>query len=195
MKEYRWHDWTVQIVKKKVKNANFRIRPEEPQTIHLSVPYSMSYDAARKLLEQPRILCWAQKHREQFGKQKNQTPLSTEQEEDRMPVYEAHLRAVLPEMFRRWETVLGVRCHKVTIRDTRSQWGSCSIRTKNISISVWLGAYPEPCIEYVVVHELAHLLEAGHNERFYGILDRYYPGWRSCREQLKKGMPKVPAQN
>lgn len=98
---------------------------------------------------------------------------------------------LLPDMFRRWEAALGVRCRKVTIRDTRSQWGSCSIRTGNISISVWLGAYPESCIEYVVVHELAHLLEAGHNERFYGILDRHYPAWRSCREQLKNGRPQA----
>ena len=82
---------------------------------------------------------------------------------------------------------MGVRCNKVTIRDTRSQWGSCSIRSGNISISVWLGAFPEECIEYVVVHELTHLLETGHNARFYGILDQHYPKWRECRAQLKRG--------
>lgn len=187
MREYRWHGWTVQIVKKRVKNANFRIRPEESRILHLSIPYSMTYDEAEKLLEEPRIFRWVQNYEKKL---REQLPDSEERREvgaEYFSVYQARLMEVLPDLFRRWEAALGVRCHKVTIKDTRSQWGSCSIRTGNISISVWLGAYPERCIEYVVVHELAHLLEAGHNERFYGILDRYYPQWRSCREQLRNG--------
>lgn len=191
MREYRWHGWTVQIVKKKVKNANFRIRPEEPGTLHLSIPYSMTYDEAGKLLEQPRILRWVQKYEKKLREQPPASEERREESAEHFSVYKARLMELLPDMFRRWETALGVRCRKVTIRDTRSQWGSCSIRTGNISISVWLGAYPESCIEYVVVHELAHLLEAGHNERFYGILDRHYPAWRSCREQLKSGKPQA----
>ncbi|RHO80910.1 M48 family peptidase [Clostridiaceae bacterium AF42-6] len=51
---------------------------------------------------------------------------------------------------------------------------------------LWLGAYPEECIEYVVVHELTHLLERGHNARFYGLLDQHYPDWKVCRERLKQ---------
>ena len=104
-----------------------------------------------------------------------------------MERYHKRLQKILPELFKKWESRLGVRCAKISIRDTRSQWGSCSIRSGNISISVWLGAYPVECIEYVVVHELAHLLEAGHNQRFYAILDNHYPSWKHCREQLKNG--------
>lgn len=89
-------------------------------------------------------------------------------------------------MFRKWEPILGVQSAKVTIRPTRSQWGSCNTRNGNISISLWLGAYPEECIEYVVVHELTHLLERGHNARFYGLLDQHYPDWKTCRERLKQ---------
>ena len=59
------------------------------------------------------------------------------------------------------------------------------MKNHNISISVWLGAFPEECIEYVVVHELVHLLEKGHNARFYGYLDRYYPEWKACEGKLK----------
>lgn len=191
MREYRWHGWTVQIVKKRVKNANFRIRPEESRILHLSIPYSMTYDEAEKLLEEPRILRWVQRYEKKLREQLPDSEERRETDAEHFSVYKARLMEVLPDMFRRWEAALGVRCHKVTIRDTRSQWGSCSIRTGNISISVWLGAYPECCIEYVVVHELAHLLETGHNERFYGILDRYYPRWRSCREQLRSGRPQT----
>lgn len=100
--------------------------------------------------------------------------------------YRQKLLAVIPGMFRKWEPILGIQSAKVTIRPTHSQWGSCNTRNGNISISLWLGAYPEECIEYVVVHELTHLLERGHNARFYGLLDQHYPDWKVCRERLKQ---------
>lgn len=188
MKEYTWRGCTVRITKKNVKNANFRIRPEEPQIIYISIPYSMTYEAAGKILEQPRVLRWVENYQKKVSEPPARPRMQNEEALHHMAIYRKRLQEVLPSLFRKWEAALGVKCGKVSIRDTRSQWGSCSIRTKNISISVWLGAFPEECIEYVVVHELAHLLEAGHNERFYGILDRHYPVWQSCREKLKKGI-------
>lgn len=187
-KEDTWHGFRVRITKKKVKNANLRIKPEEPDVIHISIPYSMTYDEVNKILEQPRILRWAENYQKKVSEPPTAPHMQNEERLKHAAYYRKHLKEVLPKMFQKWEKRLGVTCNKVTIRDTRSQWGSCGIRTKNISISLWLGAFPEPCIEYVVVHELAHLLEAGHNARFYGILDQYYPQWRSCREQLKKGL-------
>lgn len=187
MREYAWHGFTVRITKKKVRNTNLRIRPEEPQILYVSIPHSMTYEAAGRLLEEPRIIRWAGNHQKKF----RETPQKQEIQENGSALqaarYRELLQEMLPELFRKWEEILGVSCSKVTIRDTRSQWGSCSLRTKNISVSVWLGAFPKECVEYVVVHELAHLLEAGHNARFYGILDQYYPNWRSCRERLKRG--------
>lgn len=187
MRDYSWHNCTVRITKKKIKNANLRIKPEEPHVIHMSIPYSMTYDAALKLLEQPRILRWVENYQKKVSEPPARPGMQNEERLQHVAYYRKHLQEVLPELFRKWERVLGVKCNKVTIRDTRSQWGSCSIRSGNISISVWLGAFSEECIEYVVVHELTHLLEAGHNERFYGILDKYYPVWRSCKEQLRQG--------
>lgn len=186
MKEYTWHDCTVRIVKKKVKNVNLRIRPEEPHVICISIPRSMTYEVAEKLLEQPRILRWIENCQQKIS---NLSVLPQGKEEEKLQhvaYCRKRLEQLLPALFQKWEQVLGVTCNKVSIRNTRSQWGSCSLRTKNISISVWLGNFSDECIEYVVVHELAHLLEAGHNERFYKILDQYYPLWRSCREELKK---------
>ncbi len=181
-KEFTWHSYTVQITKKKIKNVNLRIKQMQPEVLCLSIPYSMSYASALKLLEEPRMQQWIEEHQKKV-EDTSYHPMNQEAKER----YQRRLQEMLPALFQKWESALGVSCHKVTIRDTRSQWGSCSIRTKNISISVWLGAYPEECIEYVIVHELAHLLEAGHNARFYQILDQYYPNWKSCREQLKKG--------
>lgn len=188
MKEFTWHGYTVQITKKKIKNTNFRIKPAEPKVIHVSIPYSVTYDAAVQLLEQPRIIRWIENYQKKISERPAAPGMQEEEKRKQEPYYRERLKETLPVMFARWEPVLGVKSHKITIRDTRSQWGSCNTRNGNISISVWLGAFPEECIEYVVVHELAHLLEAGHNERFYRILDQHYPIWRQCRERLKKGV-------
>lgn len=188
MKEFTWRGNTVQITKKKIKNAHLRIKPDTPQIIRISIPYSMSYDAAARMLEEPRVIRWVENYQKKVSEKPAPPRLMDEEKTVHEPYYRKRLCMLLPDMFRKWERILGVKCRKVTIRDTRSQWGSCSIRTKNISISVWLGAFPEECVEYVVVHELVHLLEAGHNARFYGLLDQYYPNWENCRKQLKNGV-------
>lgn len=188
MREFTWRGYTVQVTKKKVKNTNLRIHPEKPTVIHISIPYSMKYDSVIRTLEQPRILRWLENYERKISEKPVPPRMQDMEKMQHEPYYRKHLSDLLPGLFAKWEPVLGVRSAKVTIRDTRSQWGSCNTRNGNISISVWLGAFPEECIEYVVVHELAHLLEPGHNERFYGILDQYYPVWRQCRERLKKGL-------
>ena len=66
MKEFAWHGCTVRITKKKVRNTNLRIRPEEPQTIHVSIPFSMTYEEARQLLEEPKVVRWAERYRKKL---------------------------------------------------------------------------------------------------------------------------------
>lgn len=176
----------MQITKKKVKNSNLRIRPDSPHVIRVSIPYSMSYDAAVRMLDQPRILRWLENYQEKLGRVPAAPRMMDEDWMKQEPYFRKRLKELLPGMFQKWEPLLGVKSNRITIRDTRSQWGSCSLRTGNISISVWLGAYPEECVEYVVVHELVHLLEPGHNERFYGFLNQYYPEWKKCRERLRQ---------
>ncbi|MBS6395642.1 MAG: M48 family metallopeptidase [Clostridiales bacterium] len=186
-KEFTWHGFTVQITKKNVKRVNMRIKPAKPGLIQMSIPWSVSYDRAVQILEQPRILRWADSYRKRL-EEHPVTPsvTGTGEHMQSAPRYRERLTDLLPALFSKWEPLLGVKCGRVTIRDTRSQWGSCNTRNGNISISLWLGAFPEECIEYVVVHELTHLLEPGHNDRFYSILDQHYPSWRQCRKQLKQ---------
>lgn len=156
--------------------------------IHVSIPYSIKYDSVLQTLEQPRIRRWIDNYQKKISEKPVLPKMRDTEKMQNEPCYRARLEEELPGMFAKWEPVLGVKSARVTIRDTRRQWGSCNTGNGNISISVWLGAFPEECIEYVVIHELTHLLEPGHNARFYGILDQYYPIWRQCREQLKKGL-------
>lgn len=185
-KVFTWKHYTVEITKKKIKRINFRIKPSEPHKIYISIPNQVSYDTAMKLLNQEKYV----KLFENYERKLRENPHSAydwyEEHKTQREAYFKRLEGILPELIVKWENILNVKTAKVSIRDTRSQWGSCNRRTHNISISVWLGAFSEECIEYVVVHELVHLLERGHNERFYGFLDQYYPEWKVCRDKLKE---------
>lgn len=101
----------------------------------------------------------------------------------------AELEALVPSLLEKWQPVLGVRAASWGIRRMKSRWGSCSPRARRITLGLGLAAFPPECLEYVVVHELAHLIERGHNARFYGVLDRALPGWRELRRRLRADSP------
>ena len=184
-KQIKWNEYDIEITRKQVKNLNFRMKPSEPNKIYISIPLRASYDDAIKLLDSPRIRKMLEKSRKNLAEAKPTKADWYEKHKPYIGEYSRRLEKLLPGMFERWQKTLGVRAAKIAIKDTRSQWGSCNVKNHNISISVWLGAFPEECIEYVVVHELVHLLEKGHNARFYGYLDRYYPEWKACEGKLK----------
>lgn len=99
-----------------------------------------------------------------------------------MEWYRGQLKARLPFYFNKWESIIGVKARAVTIRDMKSRWGSCNTRDKRISINLQLAKKPEICLEYVVVHELVHLLEPSHNAVFKGYMDRFLPDWREIKK-------------
>lgn len=184
-KQIKWNGYDVEITKKQVKNLNFRIKPSEPHKIYVSIPMKTSYDEAMKLLDNPRVRKMLEKHEKNVREQKPTKADWYKSQEPYRNEYSKRLEKILPDLFVKWQKNLGVKAAKITIKDTRSQWGSCNVKNHNISISVWLGAFPVECIEYVVVHELTHLLEKGHNARFYGYLNQYYPAWKICERKLK----------
>jgi predicted metal-dependent hydrolase len=99
--------------------------------------------------------------------------------------YRARLAEAIPLLLQKWEPVMNVKTSGWAIRRMRSRWGSCNPRTKKILINLELIKRTSECLEYVIVHELAHLLEASHNERFKKILDTYLPQWRIIRRSLR----------
>lgn len=84
-----------------------------------------------------------------------------------------------------WSARMGVREPAVRLRNMKTRWGTCNPRAGRVWLSTALAHYPPECLEYVVVHELAHLLERGHGARFEAILDRHLPGWRQTRALLR----------
>lgn len=94
------------------------------------------------------------------------------------------LAAMVPVLISKWEAAMGVEVREWTIQRMERKWGTCNAMAGRIRLNLALARVPEPCVEYVVVHELTHLLERGHGERFQALLDRYLPDWRRRKAYL-----------
>ncbi len=100
--------------------------------------------------------------------------------------YRKKLREILTPMIKEWQKKIGVEVNFWGIRQMKTKWGSCNEKTKRIWLNLELIKKPEYCIEYVVVHELLHLLERTHNDRFVQLLDKHLPKWRSTKDELNR---------
>ena len=98
------------------------------------------------------------------------------------------LRA-LPDVVERMEARIGVHAARWSIRMMKTRWGSCNVRTHHININLALAKKPPECLEYVVVHELTHILEPSHNAVFWGYMTQFYPNWKRVRKYLNDEVP------
>ncbi len=98
--------------------------------------------------------------------------------------YRERLQRAIPKFIDKHEARMGVRVKEFRIRKMKTRWGSCNIQKKRIWLSLELASKPLKCLEYVVVHEMVHLLEASHNKRFQNLMSKYLPDWRERKEQL-----------
>ena len=98
--------------------------------------------------------------------------------------YRAQLRESILSLSDVWEPVIGETVATWGVRRMRTRWGSCNIRARRIWLNLELARRPIGCLEYVVVHEMVHLLERGHNRRFYALMDQFLPGWRVMAKVL-----------
>ena len=99
--------------------------------------------------------------------------------------YRIQMKRLLPDLIKKWEPVIGVRVCHWGIKAMKTRWGSCNTLKKRIWINLYLIHEPIACLEYVLVHEMVHLLEASHNKRFYALMNQFLPGWKECRQHLK----------
>ena len=88
-----------------------------------------------------------------------------------------------------WEKKMGVHHTGLKVHRMKTRWGSCNVRTGGINLNTLLACWPEKCLEYIVVHELAHLHEANHSPRFHAIVGRYMPEWRERKKLLEDFKP------
>lgn len=96
------------------------------------------------------------------------------------------LHEVVPSLIQKWERKLKVSVSGYFLQRMKSKWGSCNYAAGNIRLNTELVKKPKDLLEYVILHEMAHLLEPTHNDRFIALLERHYPGWREARVELNE---------
>jgi predicted metal-dependent hydrolase len=98
--------------------------------------------------------------------------------------HKALLHQVVPVIIQKWESKLDVKVSGYFLQRMKTKWGSCNHRAGHIRLNTELAKKPKDLLEYVIVHEMVHLLEPRHSERFIAILDAHYPTWREARAEL-----------
>lgn len=129
----------------------------------------------------PKVECKTKTYIDLFVKEN----YSTEQRAELMKEwYRGQLKDIISELVPKWEAILNVKANQVKVQTMRTKWGSCNTDNGNVLFNIELAKKPFECIEYVVVHELLHLIERKHNDLFKAYLDKYVPNWQQIKVQL-----------
>ena len=212
----------VQVTRKRVRNLNLRVRADG--SVALSVPPGASAAAAQDFLDRRAAwIAERMDARERAaeaalvpasGPDAGTLPLWGElvaaadalgiEDPAALPadelrrridvLYRREVARVLPDLAARIEADMGVAAARWSVRTMKTRWGSCTPRTAAIRINAALAAYPPSCLEYVVAHELAHLMEPSHNRRFHMLLGIYCPDNRTAAAVLKRPAREVAAR-
>lgn len=170
----------VWVTRKRIKNVHLRVKPPHGR-VEVSAPLTTSdafireFVRAKRAWIEARIAADAQSPR----------VLAEEASPEEQAEWKALVAACVPMLIAKWEPIMGVKAGKLAYRNMKSRWGSCQPSTGRICINTRLALYPPDCLEYVVVHELCHLIERGHGPRFYALLDALLPEWRASRAKLR----------
>jgi predicted metal-dependent hydrolase len=98
--------------------------------------------------------------------------------------YRERLRELVPPLVAKWEGKLGVRAAAWGIKMMKTKWGTCNPRARRIWLNLELAKKPPECLEYIVIHELVHILVRHHDDQFHALMDRHFPRWRQIRRDL-----------
>ena len=188
---------TLDIQKKSVKHINFRLKPYRLQC---SVPHRLSTSQIVQAISQR--VAWALTHHPQVVmQQQSQQPSSsmtilwgqeqpfTLNDAAKLRYYRKQLQIVIPELFAKWQPIVGATANEVRIKKMHTRWGSCNTRARRIWLSVYLPAYPIECTEYVIVHELCHLHHANHSPAFWRTLRQAMPDYQHWHDRLVGRIP------
>lgn len=100
--------------------------------------------------------------------------------------YRRELKAAVPALLAKWQPIIGVDAGKIVVRRMKTKWGTCITHSRTIWLNPELAKKNPRCLEYIVVHELTHLLERGHGDGFVALMDRFLPDWRARRDELNE---------
>lgn len=182
------------IRKKCVKNINFRLKPYQ---LLVSAPLTINNAQLTQAIE--KRVSWALTHHPQVLERHQHSNVISNQERcllwgqvqaltlnqhEKITYYRQQLSMVMPELFAKWQPIVGAYANEMRIKKMQTRWGSCNTRARRIWLSVHLPAYPIECTEYVIVHELCHLLHANHSPEFWQTVAAAMPDYRHWHDML-----------
>lgn len=100
--------------------------------------------------------------------------------------YRKQLKMHIPALIEKWEKIMDVQVNDWGVKQMKTKWGTCNIEAKRIWINLELAKKPLSCLEYIIVHEMIHLQERYHNDRFLSFMEQYLPQWRFYKEELNR---------
>ncbi len=170
----------VWLTRKAIKNMHLRVKPPDGR-VEVSAPLRLPLATVRAFVREKRD--WIARQQQAIAASPRQEAAAATPEE--VAQWKVVVSACVPALIEAWEPIMGVKAGKVAYRNMTSRWGSCQPATGRICINVRLALYPPECLEYVVVHELCHLLERGHGPRFQALMTRFMPDWKERRAKLR----------
>jgi hypothetical protein len=175
----------ITVTKKKIKNVYLRIKRDG--TVTVSAPCTMLDGDVRRFVSER--MHWIRKHRMRYELQSADEETKPEMSEKELTVQKADLKHKAELLVAKWEPVMGVTVSGITIRQMKTRWGSCNVKTHHININLALWDKPGECLEYVVIHEMVHILEPSHNKIFWAYVTQYCPNWKQVRRYLNERVP------
>jgi len=170
----------VQAERKRVRSVRLYVSQKDLQA-HLTIPLYASEKFALDFLN--KNIGWLKKTMEKI---KANPPPALRQEQSISKEEMEKLKKLISNLLPLWEFRLGVKAKSWKLRKMKTQWGNCKTKTGEITFSTSLIKKPLRCVEYVVAHELAHLIEANHSEKFYAVIAKHFPYWREVRKELNR---------
>ena len=167
----------------------YKVIYSDRKTVNISVKDGSVVIKAPKRIKKEELLRIIEKHkawidkaviREREKREKYETL-----DENEIKALKKSAREYLTEKCEYFSKLMGLEYNRITITSAKTRFGACT-SAKNISFSYRLMLYPEPAREYVVVHELAHLIEMNHSKKFYAIIEKYLPDYKERKKLLKK---------
>jgi len=164
------------ITRKRIKNLRLTVKAPHGEVV-VSAPRHVSASTISAFVADK--AAWIAKHQERLAGQPQ--PLAAGPETEAL---RGKLKRSVPPLVEYWALVMGVPMPTIAIRRMTTRWGTCNTATKRITLNLELARRDPSLLEYVIVHELAHLIERGHNARFYAVMTQHLPDWKLRRKVL-----------
>ena len=173
----------ITVTKRRMKNMYLRIRKEDGRVL-ISAPHQVGRQRIEQFARER--INWIREYREKYEAQSRERAAEPQPDDAEIEKRKILLKAAAWRLVKEYEPRMGVRVSGITIRQMKTRWGSCNVKTHHINLNLVLYEKAPEYLEYVVVHEMCHILEASHNQVFWGYVTQYYPGWKAVRKRMRQ---------